>query len=69
MNDIKKIKQTILETHGYSYWLKKALAELDDRDPVDAYKDLKTLELFFHLKLENIKKQLSGKGVTVNEKK
>lgn len=41
--DYETLKHRILEDISVSYWLKKAIAELERRDPLDATNDARLL--------------------------
>lgn len=44
-------KEAIVNHPATSYWLKNALTTIDDRDPVDALRDIRTLQIYVEQKL------------------
>lgn len=43
MSTYEQDKVQILRASGASFWLKKAIQDMEKRDPVDAWADAKTL--------------------------
>lgn len=54
-------KAQIVYNPQYSFWIKKAVQELDDRDPVDALRDVEILKSFLEEKLADIQAQFTMK--------
>ena len=47
-------KDEIIAHPANSFWLKDAIQKLDDRDPVDALRDVRTLQIYLEQKLHRI---------------
>ena len=50
----EQYRQALLNDPSVSHWVKRSIAELDRRDPVDAAHDLDLLMTAFLLKLEGL---------------
>lgn len=48
------LKTALMRAPDVSFWLKKQLQSVDDRDILDAYKDAKFLVLYCQTKLKEI---------------
>ena len=44
----------LVDDYTASYWIKKAVVELDKRDPIDVLKDLETLHSVFEMKISEL---------------
>lgn len=51
-----ELMQEIIQAHDVSYWLKRAIKELEKRDINDVLNDIELLHEIFSLKFEEIKK-------------
>lgn len=56
METSSELTQEILLAHDVSYWLKRAIEELEKRDINDVLNDIELLHKIFSLKFEEIKK-------------
>lgn len=56
MGTSSELMQKILLAHDVSYWLKRAIEELEKRDINDVLNDTELLHEIFSLKFEEIKK-------------
>ncbi len=53
---MKFTKEEILTNPAFSYWVKDALRTIEDRDPVDALRDLNILKFYIEDKLDLLAK-------------
>lgn len=54
---MKFTKEEIVNNPSLSYWVKDAVKTVDERDPVDALRDITILKSFIENKLVTIKEQ------------
>lgn len=54
MTTYQQHKQKIEENFGYSFWLRDAIAALEQRDPVDAVNDSRFLAELMQLRLRDL---------------
>jgi hypothetical protein len=47
-------KAEIIKDHSVHYWVKRAIEELDSRDPVDACFNAKMVATYFEMKLKEL---------------
>lgn len=52
MNDFKKEFDALIKDVSASFWLRKAAADLENRDIVDALKDIERLQKLYQLKYD-----------------
>ena len=49
-----QLKNDLINDPSIRFWLKKAITDLEDRDPVDALNDVVLLKRFCELRLKDI---------------
>lgn len=49
-----ELSSLVSQDPATSFWLRDAIASLSDRDPVDAIRDIKVLDILFEKRLQEI---------------
>ena len=62
MSTYAKHKASLLTDPATSFWLKRAMKQLETRDPLDAYRDAQALAELFRIRLDEVLTKLKREG-------